>query len=141
MIKYYFQTLSLILLLMSFTINYMLRYSLQLLVKIFLLVKMLDVLHVPTLIGKFWKTLNPRNFQTNNPKKLPLVQMKELLKSFLMMYHKCQKSSISKSLKTEKKKKRTKWTEYKVPPQILWVGTTRITQRRNWVLHQLRLKK
>ena len=25
--------------------------------------------HVPTLIGKFWKTLNPRNFQTNNIEK------------------------------------------------------------------------
>ena len=29
----------------------------------------LDVLHVPTLIGIFWKTSNPRNFQTNNIEK------------------------------------------------------------------------
>ena len=27
------------------------------------------MLHVQTLIGKIWKTLNPRNFQTNNTEK------------------------------------------------------------------------
>ena len=55
-------------------------------------------------ICSFFKTLNPRNFQTNNSRKLPLVQMIKLLKRFSMMYHKCQKSSISKLLKTREKK-------------------------------------
>ena len=67
------------------------------------------------LICSFFKTLNPLNFQTNNTRKLPLVQMNKHFKSFTMMYHKCQKSQISKSPKTLNKKK--KWTEHKVPPQ------------------------
>ena len=67
-------------------------------------------------ICSFLKTLNPHNFQTNDTRKLPLVQMNKLFKGFSMMYHKCQKSSISKSLKTLNKKKK-KWTEHKVPPQ------------------------
>ena len=31
----------------------------------------MNVLHVQTLIGKFWKTLNPHIFQTNNTEKFP----------------------------------------------------------------------
>ena len=65
----------------------------------------LDVLHVRSFIGEFWKTLNPHIFQTNNPEKLASVQMKELFKSFLMIYHKCQKTQFKKSTKTLKKKK------------------------------------
>ena len=61
-----------------------------------------------------FRNFEPRNFQTNNTRKLPLVQMNDLFKSFPMMYQKCQKSSISKSIKTLNKKK---WTEHKVPPQ------------------------
>ena len=56
-------------------------------------------------LGKIWKTSNPHNIQTNNPKKLSLVQKKELFKIFLKMYHKCQKSLIKKLTKTLKKKK------------------------------------
>ena len=71
-------------------------------------------------ICSFFKTLNPRNFQTNNSRKLPLVQMIKLLKRFSMMYHKCQKSSISKSLKTrEKKKEKKSGPSTKSLPKIL----------------------
>ena len=72
----------------------------------------LDVLHVQVnyrsiaaLIGKFWKISNPHIFQTNNPERLSLVQMKELFKSFLMIYHKCQKTQFKKSTKTLTEKK------------------------------------
>ena len=75
------------------------------------------------LICSFFKTLNPHNFQTNNPRKLPLVQMKELFKNFPMMYHKCQNSSISKSLKTREKKKKKVDRAQSPSPKFFWVGT------------------
>ena len=116
-VKYYLKTLSLLIPLMSYSITcYDVLNNLLNVRKLYL-----DVLHVPTLIGKFWKTSNPRNFQTNNTRKLPLVQMNKLFKGFSMMYHKCQKSSISKSLKTLNKKKVDR--AQSPSPKFFWVGT------------------
>ena len=75
------------------------------------------------LICSFFKTLNPLNFQTNNTRKLPLVQMKELFMGFSMMCHKCQKSSISKSLKTREKNKKKVDRVQSPSPKFFWVGT------------------
>ena len=70
----------------------------------------------------FFKTLNPCNFQTNNTRKLPLVQMNKLFTSFSMMYHKCQKSLISKSSKTTEKKNKVDRAQ-SPSPKSFWVGT------------------
>ena len=64
-VKYYLKTLSLLIPLMSYSITcYDVLNNLLNVRKLYL-----DVLHVPTLIGIFWKTSNPRNFQTNNIEK------------------------------------------------------------------------
>ena len=65
-VKYYLKTLSLLIPLMSYSITcYDVLNNLLNVRKLYL-----DVLHVPTLIGKFWKISNPRNFQTNNIEKI-----------------------------------------------------------------------
>ena len=76
------------------------------------------------LICSFFKTLNPLNFQTNNTRTLPLMQMNKLFKSFSVM-NKCQKSLISKSSKRMEKKKQS-GPDAKSLPKILlgWSNKT-----------------
>ena len=66
MAKSCLKIVSLLILLMTYTITWyeVLLNVLELRWKLHL-----DVLHVQNLIGKIWKTLDPRNFQTNNNEK------------------------------------------------------------------------
>ena len=116
-VKYYLKTLSLLIPLMSYSITcYDVLNNLLNVRKLYL-----DVLHVPTLIGKFWKISNPRNFQTNNIEKIsqePKDRVFQELSNDVSQVPKIVNLKIAKN--GEEKKK---WTEYKVPPQILWVGT------------------
>ena len=76
----------------------------------------LDVLHVPTLIGIFWKTSNPRNFQTNNIEKFsqePKDRVFQELSNDVSQVPKIVNLKIVKNGGKQKKK----WTEHKVPPQ------------------------
>ena len=110
-VKYYLKTLSLLIPLMSYSITcYDVLNNLLNVRKLYL-----DVLHVPTLIGIFWKTSNPRNFQTNNIEKFsqePKDRVFQELSNDVSQVPKIINKKIAK--KGEEKKK---WTEHKVPPQ------------------------
>ena len=110
-VKYYLKTLSLLIPLMSYSITcYDVLNNLLNVRKLYL-----DVLHVPTLIGKFWKTSNPRNFQTNNIEKIsqePKDRVFQELSNDVSQVPKIVNLKIAKNGEEKKKK----WTEYKVPP-------------------------